>query len=134
MLSFEDLRTHLSADHTLRDNDPYLISFDLDVGDGRRQGMYLAEINDEGGRKFLRVSTPVAPIGRHDPDKCLRFNWAQRVGYLALNDLDGEPYLHLCENRPLAQLTVKELDRVVGELGALADQLERAMNKGKDVL
>jgi hypothetical protein len=134
MLSFEDLRTHLSASHTLRDNDPYLISFDIDVGEGRRQGMYLAEITDEGGRRFLRVSTPVAPIGRLEPAKCLRFNWAQRVGFLALNDLDGEPYLQLCENRPLKQLTVKEVDRVVAELGALADQLEHAMNKGKDVL
>ncbi len=134
MLSFEDLRTHLSANHTLRNDDPYLISLDLEVGDGRRQGMYLAEINDEAGRKFLRVSTPIAPIGRLDPAKCLRFNWAQRVGFLALSDLDGEPYLQMCENRPLGQLTVKELDRVLAELGALADQLERAMNKGKDDL
>lgn len=134
MLSFEDIRTHLSAHHTLRDNEPYLISLDLEVADGRRQGMYLGELNDESGRKFLRVNTPVAPIGKLDPAKCLRFNWAQRVGYLALSDLDGEPYIQLCENRPLRQLGVKELDRVLSELGALADQLERAMNKGKDVL
>lgn len=134
MHSFEDVRTHFAAHQSLADNEPYLISFELDTGEGRRQGIYLAELEAEDGYKLLRVSTPVAPLGRMDPAKCLRFNWAQRIGYLALNDLDRVPYLHLCENRPYAQLSARELDRIVSEIGALADSLERAMNKGKDHL
>jgi hypothetical protein len=134
MQSFEDVRTHFAAQQTLANNEPYLISFELDTGDGRRQGIYLAELESEDGNKLLRVSTPVAPLGAMDPAKCLRFNWAQRVGYLALNDLDRVPYLHLCENRPYSQLSERELDRVIAEIGALADSLEQAMNRGKDHL
>jgi hypothetical protein len=132
MHSFEDVRAHVAAHYALRDNEPYFISFDLVLGEGRLQGIYLAELDSEQGRKYLRVSTPVAPIGKLDPAKCLRFNWEQRVGYLALSDLDGEAYLHLCENRPYAQLTAKELDRILVELGSLADRLEHLMGKGKD--
>jgi hypothetical protein len=133
MHSFEDVRSHLAAHHDLRDNEPYLLSFDLQLGDHRQQGIYLAELETEKGRKYLRVSSPVAPIGARDALRCLRFNWEQRVGYLALSDLDGVPYLHICENRPFHGLTATELDFIVRELGTLADQLERAMSKGKDV-
>ena len=110
MQSFEDVRTHFAAHQTLADNEPYLISFELDTGEGRRQGIYLAELESEDGNKLLRVSTPVAPLGSMDPAKCLRFNWAQRVGYLALNDLDRVPYLHLCENRLDLAVTAGELN------------------------
>jgi hypothetical protein len=133
MHSFEDVRAHLVARHSLRANDPYLLSFDLPVGDGRRQSLFLAELESDDGRKYLRVSSPVAPLGRFDAAKCLRFNWEQRVGYFALSDLDGEPYLHLCENRPYNQLSQKELDHVIAEVGALADSLEHLMGRGKDV-
>lgn len=133
MDSFEDARTHLATRYALRDSDPYLISFDLPAPDGRRQSVFLAELDSEKGRKYLRVSSPIAPLGDLDPAKCLRFNWEQRVGYLSLSDLDGVPYLHLCENRPFRGLSAKELDSVVAEIGALADRLEHLMSRGKDV-
>jgi hypothetical protein len=134
MHSFEDVRAHIAAHYETRDNEPYLISLELALGEGRYQGMYLAELDSEQGRKYLRVSTPVAPLGHHDALRCLRFNWEQRVGYLAVSDLDGVAYLHLCENRPYHQLTAKELDAVLVELGTLADRLEQLMGKGKDLL
>jgi hypothetical protein len=133
MQSFEDVRSHLVAHHHVNDNDPYVISFEVELGEGRRQSVFLAELDTDGGRKYLRVSTPVAPIGKRDAAKCLRFNWEQRVGYLSLSDIDGEAYLHLCENRPFHGLTEEELDSVVAELAILADGLERAMSKGRDV-
>ena len=133
MDSFEDARSHLGTRYTLRDSDPYLISFDLPAEDGRRQSMFLAELDTENGRKYLRVSSPIAPLGDLDPGKCLRFNWEQRVGYLSLADFDGVPYLHLCENRPFRGLSVKELDAIIKEVGALADRLEHLMSRGKDV-
>ena len=34
----------------------------------------------------------------------------------------------------VAQLSARELDRIIAEIGALADSLERAMNRGKDHL
>jgi len=44
MTNFEAVRAHLVGRQTLIDNDPYLISFELDVGRGRRQGIYLLEV------------------------------------------------------------------------------------------
>lgn len=132
MQSFEKIRSHLGARHALRTNDPYLISFDLRLSDGRHQGIYLAELDDEDGQKILRISTPVGPFTGTDAARCLRFNWEQRTGYLAISDLEGSPYLQLCENRPYALLTESELERVIAELGALGDRLEQAISSGGD--
>lgn len=133
MQSFEDVRSFLVSRHTLNHNEPYVISFEMDLADGRRQNVFLAELDTDDGRKYLRVSTPVAPIGSRDAGKCLRFNWEQRVGYLALSDIDGEAYLHLCENRPFRGLNEEELEAMISELALLADSLEHAMSKGRDV-
>ncbi len=54
--------------------------------------------------------------------------------YLAVADLDGSPYLHLCENRPYEFLDTAELQRVVRELGVLGDQLEQVIASGSDSL
>ena len=64
--------------------------------------------------------------------RCLRFNWEQRIGYLAVSDLEGSPYLQLCENRPYGLLPEAELDRVIDELGELGDHLEQAISAGGD--
>ncbi len=133
MQSFEQVRSHLGALHTLKTNDPYLISFDLSLRDGRHQGIYLAELEDEGGRKVLRISTPVGPFTGVDATRCLRFNWQQRSGYFAVSDLEGSPYLQLCDNRPYAALSTGELDALIAELGALGDRIEQAISEGGDV-
>ncbi|MBU6248382.1 MAG: hypothetical protein KGN77_11540 [Xanthomonadaceae bacterium] len=132
MRHFEAVRSYLGAKHTLRNNDPYLISFDLAVTPGRQQGIYLAELEDEADRRFLRISTPIGPLSGIDPQRALRFNWEQRTGFLAVTDLDGSPYLHLCENRPYELLDATELERVILELGTLGDQLERAIAASGD--
>jgi hypothetical protein len=130
--SFEQVRSHASNQHSLRTNDPYLVSFDLTLAHGRHQGIYLTEMEDEEGRKHLRISTPIGPATGIDPKRCLRFNWEQRTGYLAVSDLDGSPYLHLCENRPYELLHGDELDRVIAELGQLGDRLELSISAGGD--
>ena len=134
MRHFEAVRSHLGARHTLRNNDPYLISFDLSVAPGRHQGIYLAELEDEAALRFLRITTPIGPLSCIDAQRALRFNWEQRTGFLAVADLDGSPYLHLCENRPYDLLDAAELERVILELGTLGDQLERAIAAEGDSL
>ncbi|WP_109124014.1 hypothetical protein [Dyella sp. C11] len=134
MRHFEAVRSHIGSMHELRHNDPYLISFDLTLPHERHQGIYLAELEDEAGRRYLRISTPVGPLAGADPRRCLRFNWEQRKGFLAVADLDGSPYLHLCENRPYELLDAMELRRLIQELGALGDQLERIVAAGGDDL
>lgn len=132
MQSFEEVRATVQARHALRINDPYLISFDLGIDGGRHQGMYLAELEGEDGGKYLRLSTPLGPLTGMDAKRCLRFNWEQRVGFLAISDLDGAPYLHLCENRPYELLTEAEIKRLIDELGPLGDRLEKAISAGGD--
>ena len=134
MRHFEAVRSHVAARHALHHNDPYLISFDLPVKHGRHQGIYLAELEGESDRRYLRVSTPIGPLAGTDPQRCLRFNWEQRTGYLAVADLDGSPYLHLCENRLYEFLDADELERVIGALGTLGDRLERVIASGEDAL
>ncbi|MDA3914056.1 hypothetical protein [Oleiagrimonas sp.] len=134
MQHFEAIRSHLATSHALRHNDPYLISFDVDLPDGRSQGMYLAELEDEVERKYLRISTPVGPLTGVDARRCLRFNWEQRVGYLAVSDLDGSPYLQLCENRPYELLTAEELESLITDLAGLGDRLEQLINQEGDAL
>jgi hypothetical protein len=127
MRSFEEVRSHLSGKYALTTNEPYLVSFDLPLKDQRFQGMYLTELEDERGHRFLRLSTPIGPFDGMDATRCLRFNWEQRTGYLAISDLEGTPYLHLCENCRYALLNDGELERLIGEIGPLADELERAI-------
>lgn len=135
MHSFEDIRAYIANKYALRINDPYLICFDLALEHGQRhQGLYLAELNDEAGGAYLRVSTPIGPLTGMDARRCLRFNWEQRLGYLAVSDLDGSPYLHLCENRPYELLTAREIDRLIAEIGPLGDRLEQAIARGGDAL
>ncbi|MDI3263230.1 MAG: hypothetical protein QJR11_10525 [Fulvimonas sp.] len=134
MRHFEAVRSYVGSRHPLRRNDPYLISFDLTLPHGRHQGLYLAELEDEGGWRCLRLSTPVGPLDGTDPMRCLRFNWEQRTGFLAVADLEGAPYLHLCENRPYGCFDAKELDRLIDELGTLGDRLERLIARAGDTL
>jgi hypothetical protein len=134
MRHFEAVRSHVGSQHELRQNDPYLISFDLVLPQGRHQGIYLAELEDESGRRYLRISTPIGPLAGTDPRRCLRFNWEQRTGFLAVTDLDGSPFLHLCENRPYEFLDDTELNRLIAELGTLGDHLEQAIASEGDAL
>jgi hypothetical protein len=130
--NFEDIRAHLATQHRLIQNQPFLIGFDLELPDDRVQSLFLADIETEDGHRLLRMSTPVAALSKLPAEKCLRFNWAQRVGFLAVDDLDGTPFVHLCENRAYGALTERELDRVLGELGLLADGLESLVTRGAD--
>lgn len=132
MRHFEAVRSLIGSQYELRHNDPYLVSFDLELAQGRFQGIYLAELEDESEHRYLRISTPIGPLAGTDPIRCLRFNWQQRTGFLAVADLDGSPYLHLCENRPYDYLDDAELQRVIRELGTLGDQLEQVIAAGDD--
>lgn len=134
MQSFEQIRSHVLTQFTVGTNEPYLVAVELSLDGGtRHQGIFLAELEGEDGRKYLRISTTIAPPTGLDPKRALAFNWQQRVGYLALSDLDGVPYLHLCENRPYEGLNAAEVDRMIFEIGGLGDKLERAFSAGGDL-
>lgn len=135
MLNFEQIRSAIQGDYKITARDPYMVCVELSLDKGRRhQSIFLAEIEDDDGRKFLRVSTVIAPMTGLDARRMLAFNWQSRVGYMAVGELDSVPYLQLCENRPYDSLTPAEVDRLILEIGGVGDNLERVLSAGGDLL
>ncbi len=138
MDTFSEVRNHVMESHELGIDEPFIISFDYPIerdggGNGRKQGVFLAELKTNDGRRVLRVETPVVPLSNIGAEKCLRLNLTLRVGYLAVGDLDGTPYIKLCANLPYAFLEAKELDYAVAHVAELADQIERMLEPADDV-
>ena len=135
MQTFEHIRGHVQSKYKITASDPYLVCVELSLARGRRhQSIFLSELDGEDDRKYLRVSTAVAPVTGLDARRMLAFNWHRRVGYLAIGDLDSVPYLQLCENRPYDTLTPAEVDRMILEIGGLGDNLESMLSAGGDLL
>lgn len=135
MQNFESIRSHVQGKYKLTAREPYLLCVELSLDKGRRhQSIFLTELESEDGRKYLRVSTAVAPMTGLDLRRMLAFNWQSRVGYMAIGELDGLPYLQLCENRPYESVTGAEIDRLILEIGGLGDNLERELSAGGDLL
>jgi hypothetical protein len=136
MQNFEQIRRHLlGGDFRVTMQEPYVVCVELSLDGGRRhQAIFLAELQDDDDRNYLRTSTVIAPITGIDARRALAFNWNTRVGYLAIGELDGVPYLQLCENRPYESLSPAEVDRLVLEIGGLGDSMERALSAEGDLL
>lgn len=136
MQNFEQIRSHVMAgDFRVTMQEPYVLCVQISLDGGRRhQSIFLSEIKDDDGRDYLRASTVIAPITGVDARRALKFNWDSRVGYLAIGELDGVPYLQLCENRPYEGLSVAELGRLLLEIGGMGDRLERALSAEGDLL
>ncbi len=136
MQNFEQIRSHLSkSSYKVTMHEPYVACVELSLDNGNRhQAIFLSELGNDDERGYLRVSTVIAPITGIDARRALTFNWQSSVGYLAIGDLDGVPYLQLCENRPYDGLTPSEVDRMVLEIGGLGDSMERALSAEGDLL
>ena len=134
METFSEIRNHMLSLHELQIDEPFIVSFEYPIDDSdRRQSMFLAELKTNDGRRVLRVETPVAPLADLDAEKCLRINLTQRVGYLAVGDLDGVPYIKMCENLPYAFVGEQELDYVIRRVALAADQMEQFLEPGGDI-
>jgi len=136
MQNYEQIRRHVvSGDFKVTMQEPYVLCIELSLDGGRRhQSIFLAELQGDDDRSYLRLSTVIAPITGIDARRALAFNWDSRVGYLAIGELDGVPYLQLCENRPYGTLSPAELDRLILEIGGMGDRLERALSAEGDLL
>lgn len=136
MQNFEKIRSHLASNgYKATVQDPYVVCVELSLDGGKRhQAIFLSELQDDDGRGYLRASTVIAPTTGVDCKRALAFNWESRVGYLAIGELDGVPYIQLCENRPYDGLTAAEIDRLILEIGGMGDRLERVLSAGGDLL
>lgn len=134
METFTEVRHHIMENYKLGIDEPFIISFEYSMEESeRRQSIFLAELKNNDGRRILRVETPVVPLFDLAAEKCLRINLTQRVGYLAVGDLDGMPYIKMCENLPYAFLGDQELDYVIKNVARTADQMEQSLEPGDDL-
>ena len=134
METFSEVRHHIMKLHELKIDEPFIISFEYSIEESnRRQSIFLAELKTNDGRRVLRVETPVVPLFDLAAEKCLRINLTQRVGYLAVGDLDGMPYIKMCENLPYAFLGDQELDYTIKHVARTADQMELSLEPGGDI-
>ena len=134
METFTEVRDFVRGKHELIIDEPFLLGFECPVGkDGRKQSIFLAELKSADGRRVLRVETPVVPLEDFDAEKCLRINLMQRVGYLAVGDLDGTAFIKMCENLPYATLSGQELEYVISQVAPMADRFELALEGGSDI-
>lgn len=134
METFSEVRNHMLGLYELQIDEPFIVSFEYPIDNSeRRQSIFLAELQTNHGRRVLRVETPVAPLADLDAEKCLRINLTQRVGYLAVGDLDGVPYIKMCENLPYAFVGEEELDYVIRRVALAADRMEQFLEPGEDI-
>lgn len=131
--TFIAIREFIAADHELVIDDDFVIAIDYEIEDQlRKQSMFLAEIEGREGDLFLRLETTIAPLASFDAEKCLRLNLMLRNGYLAVGDLDGTPYIKMCENILYDFLDEKLLRRQIDRIARLADEIEKALAEGAD--
>jgi len=133
METFAAIEEYVKERYDVVHDEPFMLGLEMPVGDtGRRQSVFLAELKSPDGKRFLRVETTVAPMADHNAEKCLRVNLMLRTGYLAVGDLEGLPFLKLCENMPYHCLTGDGLDYTIENIAELGDKIEVTLNKGGD--
>jgi hypothetical protein len=128
--TFAEVREFIKESHDLVHDEPFIIGFEYKLDGGRKQSMFVAELNAEDGHRYLRIETTVVPMERLPADKCMRLNQMQRVGYLAAGDLDGTPYVKMCENMAYRTLELEELKYVIKTLARDADRFEDIIGDG----
>ncbi|MGD8384743.1 MAG: hypothetical protein PVF89_04990 [Lysobacterales bacterium] len=133
METFAEVRQHVMENHELFLDEPFQIAFEYAMpGDERKQSIFLAEIKASDNRRYLRVETLICPLEHFDAEKCLRINLILRVGYLAVGDLEGTPYIKMCENMAYSALNGEELEYVIQHLAPMADRMEETLEEDGD--
>ena len=106
METFAEVRDYVLGKHDVIIDEPFLLGFECPVGeDGRKQSIFLAELQTGDGRRYLRVETPVVPLEDFDAEKCLRINLMQRVGYLAVATSTGRRSSRCAKTCPMLPST-----------------------------
>jgi len=125
----EFARAHFNAVH----DEKFVLGLEIPTGrDGRHQSIFLAEVKDDNDHRYLHLETTVGPLGQHDPLKILRINLMLRVGYLAVGDLEGVPFLKLCQNIGYRYVNGNLLLETVKKLAELGDEMEQTLTHGGD--
>lgn len=133
-LTFDDVRNHIKSSYELTDDEHLLLRFLFTIPENQRQqGIAITEVELTDGKRYLHLNTPVAALSSIDPVLCLKINTMQPVGHLAATEIEGDPYIIMCENLPYSTLDLNELKYVVEHLARTADRLEESLMQGEDL-
>jgi len=134
MDTFSAIRKSVAEKYELIIDEPFLVGIEMPIPEqGRRQSVFLAEIEDRQGKRFLRIETIIAPLDNFDAEKCLRLNLMLRAGYLAVGDLDGVAYIKMCENISYEILQESSMHNMIDRVARMADEIENVLSEGKDL-
>lgn len=134
METFAEVRQHVMENHTLFIDEPFQIAFEYPIDDSnRKQSIFLAELKSSDNRRYIRVETLICPLEDFDAEKALRINLILRVGYLAVGDLEGIPYVKMCENLAYKSLDADELEYVIRHVAPMADRMEQVLEADGDI-
>ncbi|MBE9549944.1 MAG: hypothetical protein IMF09_11110 [Proteobacteria bacterium] len=134
MNTFAGIREIIKNDNELVHDEPFIVGFEYQIKEtNRRQSIFLAEIKDDNDLRYLRIETTVIPLDHYDAEKCLRINEKLRIGYLAVGDLGGSPYIKMCHNIPYSNLNMEEVERAISYIARLADDFEFEFEDGADI-
>ncbi len=134
METFAEVRQHVIENHKLFIDEPFQIAFECPIeSSDRKQSVFLAELKSSDNRRYIRVETLICPLEDFDAEKCLRINLIQRVGYLAVGDLEGIAYVKMCENLAYKSLDGDELEYVISQVAPMADRMEQVLESHGDI-
>ncbi len=134
MDTFSAIRDSVAQQHEIIIDEPFLVGIEVPIpSQGRRQSVFLAEIEDREGKRFLRIETIIAPLHNFDAEKCLRLNLMLRAGYLAVGDLDGTAYIKMCENISYQILDNSSMHDMIVRIARKADEIENVLSEGADL-
>lgn len=134
MKTFAGIREIIKHANKLVHDEPFIIGFEYQITESkRRQSIFLAEIKDDNDHRYLRIETTVIPLDHYDAEKCLRINEKLRIGYLAVGDLGGTPYIKMCHNTPYTSLVMEEVESAISYIARLADDFEFKFEDGADI-
>ena len=134
MQTFSELEAYIRKHYKVVHDEPFMLAVDVKVGDsGRSQDIWLAELKNSDERRVLRFETNIGPLREHDAEKCLRVNLMLRIGYLAVGDMDGTPFIKLCHNLTYDLLNEASLRYVINHMALLGDSIENTLTGGKDL-
>ncbi len=133
MKTFAEIQSQIAEHFRVVYTEPFMLALEVTVGSsGRRQDVFLAELKNSDDRRILRLESNIAPLTEHQAEKCLRVNLMLRIGYLAVGDLDGVPFIKLCHNLLYEQLDEHGLRYIIEHLAHLADGMEETLTGGND--
>lgn len=134
MNTFAEIQAHIAEQFRVVHEEPFMIAVEVPVGrSGRRQDVFVAELKNSDDRRILRLESNIAPLAEHQAEKCLRVNLMLRIGYLAVGDMDGVPFIKLCHNLTYDQIEEPALHYIIEHLAQLADNIEETLTDGEDL-